>query len=676
MNNKRVKGGLFLKIFGVSVLCMLIPMLISLITSVHSSRKYLEESSSKRLLNISVEKRNQFELSLYDVEKQGQSIAMQPNIVDTLGKAISNSTTPSEAELEIISKNLEANFQLANGLFENIYLMYKNKVITDGIGGASVGWENETVGTTESILIRPPVGSPTTGRPTLAIIAPIKDNGKQLGVIGMAIELNNLSEKIIDNNAADQDLKTMIVASSGLVISSTDPELVLNLNFQDENSGLQDFFNKITSEKTGIGYFTLDGVDYISAFSDSERYGMYVLSYMPVTAYKKNIVNLQIILLAVILLSILISSVVIYIMIKKIVRPILATAKQAEKLADWDLTMTIPEEHLNRKDELGKLANSFATMIKNLKSIVTQIIDASEQVAASSQELYASGDQVGKAAEDVAGMIMGIASGAEEQSSQIDSALLNLSSLVKQINEVNESIATMEKTANHIIDDINRGGKSVAESIDRINNLKNDTEGVSKVITDLGMASNQIGEIVELISGVAEQTNMLALNAAIEAARAGEAGKGFSVVADEIRKLAEETSNASSRIAKLIVEIKNGVDTAVNRMENSISSLNSSVAAIKENEEVFSVINEKAEVLNKIVEGVTQNVKIMTESSREFEDIMKGIHQASQVFAENSQGVSASSEEQIALTEEIVSSSKSMAVMSENLSSLIRRFKI
>jgi methyl-accepting chemotaxis protein len=676
MSSKRFKGGLFWKIFAISVLCMLIPMLISLFTSVHLSKKYLTDSSSNRLLNISAEKRNQFELSLFDIEKQGLSIAMQPNVVDTLSKAKSNSTAPNEAELEIVTKNLEGNFELANGLFENIYLMYNNKVITDGIGGASVGWENETVGTTESILIRPAVGSPTTGRPTMAIIAPIKDNGKQLGVIGMAIELNALSEKIIDNNAADQNLKTLIVTSSGLVISSTDSELVLNLNFQEEDSGLQGFFNKIASEKTGIGHFTLDGVEYISAFSDSDKYGMYVLSYMPVTAYMKTIVTLEIILFAVILFSILIASVVIYITIKRIVRPILATAKQAEQLADWNLAMTIPQEHLNRKDELGKLASSFATMITNLKSMMGQIIDASGHVAASSQELYASGDQVGKAAEDVAGMIMGIASGAEEQSSQIDSALLNLNSLVKQINEVNESTVIMENTTTHIMDDINRGGKSVAESIDKINDLKNDTEGVSKVITDLGNTSNQIGEIVELISGVAGQTNMLALNAAIEAARAGEAGRGFSVVADEIRKLAEETSNASSRIAKLIVEIKNGVDTAINRMDNSILSLNSSVAAIKENEDVFSVINEQAGVLNKIVAGVTQNVKIMTESSHDFECTMQDIHQASQVFAANSESVSASSEEQIALTEEIVSSSKAMASMSEELSSLIRNFKI
>lgn len=125
----------------------------------------------------------------------------------------------------------------------------------------------------------------------------------------------------------------------------------------------------------------------------------------------------------------------------------------------------------------------------------------------------------------------------------------------------------MQKTTVHMIDDIARGSRTAVESIDSINKLKADAEGVSAVIFNLGNTTNQIGQIIEIISGIAEQTNMLALNAAIEAARAGEAGKGFSVVADEIRKLAEGFADASRRIAKLIVEIRSGVDTAVNKMD-------------------------------------------------------------------------------------------------------------
>ena len=340
------------------------------------------------------------------------------------------------------------------------------------------------------------------------------------------------------------------------------------------------------------------------------------------------------------------------------------------------MTVEIPKDFLKRKDELGKLTNSFAIMIQNLKTIILQITDTADQVAASSQQLYASGEQVGTAAEDVGRTILEIAAGAEEQSTQIDSSLSNLSNLISQINEVNMSSDIMEETTVHMIDDISRGSRSAAESIDRINNLKADTEGASIVISDLGNTSNQIGEIIELISGIAGQTNMLALNAAIEAARAGEAGKGFSVVAEEIRKLAEESADASRRIAKLIVDIREGVDTAVDKIDSSVKSVNSSVKAIEENGEIFAAINGQAEELKEIVAKVTQNVKIMTDTSRDFETTMQEINKVSQEFAANSEGVSASSEEQIALTAEIVSSSKAMADMSEELSSLIRNFKL
>ncbi|HZK27286.1 MAG TPA: methyl-accepting chemotaxis protein [Thermoclostridium sp.] len=676
-NNKFIRfKGLSWKVFSVSVLCMLIPMLISLFTASYLSQRYLEDSASNELLNIAVEKRNQTELALSDLEKQAQSIAMQPSVVDSLSEAMITSTNPSNTDLQKISKNLQGNFELGNGVFENIFLMYKNIDIADGIGGKSVGWENEEVGSTDSLLIREARESPTTGRPVMTIVAPIKNNDNHLGTVAMAIELNNLSKNIIDTNSSEDDLKTLILNPEGLVISSTEPDLVLSLDFKDEENGLQDFYHKMISEETGIGFFVRDGIDYIAAYSNSDKYGMYILSYKPVAVYMGMINNLKFILFGVIILSILLTSVVIYFSSRTITKPILAAAKQAELLANGDLTVEIAEDSLKRKDELGKLSNSFATMIQNLRTIIMQITDTSGQVAASSQELYASGEQVGQAAENVGSTILEIASGAEEQSSQIDSALSNLGNLMNQINEVNIGTSNMEKTTAQMIDDIARGSSSTTQSIDQINNLKADTERTSNVISDLGSTSNQIGQIIEVISGIAQQTNLLALNAAIEAARAGEAGKGFSVVADEVKKLAEESADASGRIAKLIVGVRNGVDTAVNMMDSSVKSVNASVQAIEENGEIFSVINGQAKQLENIVADVAQSVKIMTGTSDGFERTMQEINEVSQEFAANSEGVAASSEEQIALTEEIVSASKAMASMSEELSGEIKKFKL
>jgi len=668
--------GLSWKISVLCIICTIVPMLICLGAATYFSQRYIGESDSNALFDIAVEKTNQIELALLDIEKQAQSIAMQPNIVDILMNATINSTNPSAADLQKISKNLEDNFKLSNGLFENIFLMYKNKDIADGIGGTSVGWENEAVGSTDTLLIREATASPTTGRPVMAIVAPVKNNEKHLGTIGISIELNNLSEKIIESEASKGEFKTFILNSKGIAISSTDPKYVLNLDFQDESSGLQDFYNKISTNKKGIDYFTLEGDKYIAAYSKSDKYNMYIVSYKSIAEHKKLIEKQKSAVSVFIIVSIILVVSIIYFSSRRIINPILTVAEQAKRLADGDLTVNINETALKRNDELGILANSFSNMVNNLKTIISQITETSQKVAASSQELYASGEQVGTAAEDVGHTILGISTGAEDQSTKINSALSNLKELIQQINEVNNSTTHMQKNTVQMLEEIKNGRKTADESITSIINLKADAGAVSKVIFDLGGTSNQIGEITELISGIAKQTNLLALNAAIEAARAGEAGKGFSVVADEIRKLAEQSADASGRIAKLIVEIKSGVDTAVNMMNNSIVNVNSSVKAIQGNGETFEDISKQAEQLKEIVTNVTRSVEIMTASSHDFERTMQEINETSHQFAANAEGVSAASEEQIALTEEIVSLSKAMAEMSGELSSLIKNFKL
>ncbi|NIR27712.1 MAG: HAMP domain-containing protein, partial [Gammaproteobacteria bacterium] len=211
----------------------------------------------------------------------------------------------------------------------------------------------------------------------------------------------------------------------------------------------------------------------------------------------------------------------------------------AKNVADGDLTSTIT---LRSDDEMGSMAETLNQMIRTLNEAFTKIAGVSETVYAHARQLSSSSDV--------------LMQGTKQQSRQIDQVVTSSSEMSQSIIDVARNTSDASEATRQAADIAREGKVIVEESVEGILGLVKSIESISETIEGLGMRSSEIGEIVTVIEDIADQTNLLALNAAIEAARAGEQGRGFAVVADEVRKLAEKTSNATGEIAEKVAMIQ------------------------------------------------------------------------------------------------------------------------
>ncbi|MCX7034630.1 MAG: methyl-accepting chemotaxis protein [Arenimonas sp.] len=265
---------------------------------------------------------------------------------------------------------------------------------------------------------------------------------------------------------------------------------------------------------------------------------------------------------------------------------ILRLLDEMGSLAEGDLTVkaTVTE------DITGAIADSINFAVEALRSLVSTINETAVQVAAAAQETQATA--------------MHLAEAAEHQAQQIASASAQINEMASSIDEVSKNSVESADVAQRSVQIAAKGAEVVRQTIQGMDNIRDQIQETSKRIKRLGESSQEIGSIVELINDISEQTNILALNAAIQAASAGEAGRGFAVVADEVQRLAERASNATKRIEALVQTIQSDTNEAVSSMEQTTAEV---VAGARLAEDAGLALGEIEKVSNDLADLI-QNI--------------------------------------------------------------------
>ncbi|MGE7093848.1 methyl-accepting chemotaxis protein [Lysinibacillus sp. NPDC048646] len=328
------------------------------------------------------------------------------------------------------------------------------------------------------------------------------------------------------------------------------------------------------------------------------------------------------------------------------------------------------------KDELGVLTSSFSHMIAQLRDLIGQVKETSDQMAAFSAELSASAEQTSEASEHIASITLEVASGSDDQARTIIETSDVVNHMVQDVQTIARNSTNVSETATHAEQLSVDGNNIIKTAVQQMNSIQTSIGSLGDVISGLGQRSGEIGQIVEVITGIAAQTNLLALNAAIEAARAGEHGKGFAVVSEEVRKLAEESSASAQRISELITGIQAETNKAVDSMQFTTKEVETGINNVNIAGESFEKIQHAINEVSVQIQEVSSSVQQMVAGANQMSKSMEQIDGIAQSSAAGTQTISSATEEQLASMQEITASTAALSKMAESLQERTNMFKV
>lgn len=368
-----------------------------------------------------------------------------------------------------------------------------------------------------------------------------------------------------------------------------------------------------------------------------------------------------------------ISLIIAFVVSKNITTPLKHLKESMEKGESGDLTVVT---NIKNGDELGELGKNFTNMVSSVKELVISVKDSAAQVLSFSENLSNQAGEVALSSEEVSRVVEEISLGTQEQASETENASTIATGLF-------ENLAEIEEFNNNIIAESSEMDSNNTKAITAFKEFKqkndltiNGVSNISSSIENLVKETNDIGEILNTILSISSQTNLLALNAAIEAARAGESGRGFAVVAEEVRCLAEQSSDSAENIRTIIDRVIHTTKNTASDMEGIKQNVEEQSGAFVLTEESLRKLNISITSIMDTINKLSENISIMTEKSSELISNIYNISSVSQESAAAAEEVNATVTTQLEDIQKVKMQSTELYNLAQTLDVLIERFKI
>jgi methyl-accepting chemotaxis protein len=511
-----------------------------------------------------------------------------------------------------------------------------------------------------------------------SLVVPIMNDGKFLGVVGIDFSLNTFQELVSEIKPFETGY-TSLIANNGTYVGHKDSDCIgkdigNTKGKMEAKKAIKEgksYENTLTSNATKeefYRYFTP-----INIGKAKTPWSFAVSIPMNKILEEANEIRNYSLLLGFISIVVILN--ILYFIVNNIIKPIRKTIDMLKDIAQGkgDLTKRLD---IVANDEIGELAKWFNLFIEKIQELIAQVKRNSHTLAESSNQISLGMEESNNGIEEITNGISNVSDSSQNNASVIEETTASIEELASSTDVVSKESKNALGSSEYILEAASIGEKNILEVVNVNNRVKESTNEVYDSMKLLKNTSDKIGKIVSIITNISEQTNLLALNATIEAARAGEHGKGFAVVADEVRKLSEQTKQSALSITSLISEIQNKSDSANTAITESRKLVEMSVEKSNTTNEQFKNILESIKDINKKIEMISDSAIQQSQVAEEMTKAMDEISASTQDNTNTVQQINSVIEEQASSFEEIGANMEELSTLAMELKNQTDQFKV